>query len=332
MGLFTSQPLPVAYLFGQRFGGVAAGSEELSVGSTIGDPEQHVGILDDLFEQIGVTLGAISFEDKFVGRVWEDDATLEQRKPAADDLIQIQYTSGTSGEPKGVLHSHNTVRSGCRAVEGVFGLGGDDVCFMASTQAHQTGFALGMHKPISMGATIVYQHVWDADALLGAIETEHIAWTVPTTPFMMDLIAAQVREPHDLSSFRFFICGGAPIPPKVVEDAQIVLGAELIAVWGMAENLVVTATRPGDSVELVSDSDGLPVEAMEVRVVDDAGKQVDGGIPGNLQVRGPSQALGYFHRPDLYDGRHRTVTGSTPATLPCRGTTVAPGAWAGPRT
>ena len=78
------------------------------------------------------------------------------------------------------------------------------------------------------------------------------------------------------------------------------LGCELIAVWGMTENMIVTTTRPGDPVALVSDSDGTPVDWMEFRIVDDAGVMVEPGESGNLHVRGPSQALGYFHRPDLY--------------------------------
>jgi cyclohexanecarboxylate-CoA ligase len=68
----------------------------------------------------------------------------------------------------------------------------------------------------------------------------------------------------------------------------------------MTENMIVTTTRPGDPVDLVSDSDGTPVEWMEIRVLDEKGEPVPVGETGDLQVRGPSQALGYFHRDDLY--------------------------------
>ncbi|MDH3679377.1 MAG: AMP-binding protein [Acidimicrobiia bacterium] len=251
------------------------------------------------------TGGALGFTDQFVDRRWEESPTLDDelaaRRPGADDLVQIQFTSGTTGEPKGVLHSHNTINSGARTVDEVYGLDPDrDVCFMASTLAHQTGFGYGMAKPLGMGMTVVYQDVWDPDQMLDAVETERISWTVSATAFAMDMIAAQRRKARDLDSFRYFICGGAPIPPKVVEEAAEVLGAELVAVWGMTENMIVTTTRPGDPIEEVSDSDGTPVDWMEIRVVDDAGDPVAAGESGNLQVRGPSQALGYFHRADLY--------------------------------
>lgn len=249
--------------------------------------------------------GGLDFREFFVDREWETGAGLDEelaaRRPEADDLVEIQFTSGTTGEPKGVLHSHNTVRSGSRAVDDVYGLGPDDVCFMASTLAHQTGFGYGMLKPLAMGMKVVYQDVWDPDQLLDAIEAERIVWTVSATAFAMDMVAAQRRRPRNIESFRYFICGGAPIPPKVVEEAAEVLGAELIAVWGMTENMIVTTTRPDDPVELVSDSDGTTVDWMEIRVIDDEGRQVGAGESGDLQVRGPSQALGYFHRDDLYD-------------------------------
>ncbi len=267
---------------------------------------EHVVVIDseDAPQDGPQGAGALSFQKHFVDIAWEEqpdlDQQLEARAPAADDLVQIQFTSGTTGEPKGVLHSHNTIHSGARAVDEVYGLGADDVCFMASTLAHQTGFGYGMVKPLAVGMTIVYQDVWDADQFLDAVESEGIVWTISATAFAMDMVAAQRRNPRDVGSFRYFICGGAPIPPKVVEDAAEVLGAELVAVWGMTENMIVTTTRPGDPVELVSDSDGTPVDWMEIRVIDEAGNAVGVGQSGDLEVRGPSQALGYFHRDDLY--------------------------------
>lgn len=247
---------------------------------------------------------ALSFEDYFLGQAWETDerleAELERRRPDVDDLVEIQFTSGTTGEPKGVLHSHNTIRSGARVVDEVYGLEAGDVCFMASTLAHQTGFGYGMLKPLSMGMTVVYQDLWDVDQMLDAIEREGIVWTVSATAFAMDMVAAQRRTPRDVESFRYFICGGAPIPPIVVEEFNGLLGAELIAVWGMTENMITTTTRPGDSVSLVSDSDGTPVDWMEIRVLDADGRPVSANGVGDLQCRGPSQALGYFQRTDLY--------------------------------
>ena len=245
----------------------------------------------------------LSFSE-LIDHPWEADPTLDaglvRRRPGPDDLVEIQFTSGTTGEPKGVLHSHNTVYSGGRCIEEIYGLSADDVCFMASTLAHQTGFGYGLMTPLGQGMKVVYQDAWDADQMLDAIEAEGISWTVSATAFAMDMTAAQRRRERDLSSFNFFICGGAPIPPKVVEEAADVLGTELIAVWDMTENMIITTTRPGDPVELVSDSDGTTVDWMEIRVIDEDGQPVAVNESGDLESRGPSQALGYFHREDLY--------------------------------
>jgi cyclohexanecarboxylate-CoA ligase len=234
-----------------------------------------------------------------------NDGAIPSIGVSSDDVVEVQFTSGTTGEPKGVIHSYNTIRSGTSVIDEVYGLGPSDVCWMASTLAHQTGFAYGMLKPLAAGMTVVYQNVWDPHLALQIVERESVAWTLAATAFAVDLVAAQRERPRDLSSFRYFICGGAPIPPKLVEDCSEVLGAELIAVWGMTENMIVTTTLPGDPVELVSESDGLPVERMEIRVVDDLNRIVDAGEAGDLQVRGPSQALGYFARPDLYESAER---------------------------
>lgn len=258
---------------------------------------QHVIVVGD------ATGGALAFKD-LVTKPWEEDpmldAELARRRPDADDLIEIQFTSGTTGEPKGVLHSHNTVYSGGRSVADVYGLTAKDVCFMASTLSHQTGFSYGLIQPLGMGMKVVYQDLWDAAATADIIEAEGVSWTVAATTFVMDLIAAQRERPRSLASFKYFLCGGAAIPPHVVVEAQEVLGCELIALWGMTENMIVTTTRPGDPASLVADSDGTPLDWMEIRIIDDDGKPVDVGGVGNLSCRGPSQALGYFHRPDLY--------------------------------
>jgi cyclohexanecarboxylate-CoA ligase len=183
----------------------------------------------------------------------------------------------------------------------VLGLGAGDVAFMASTLAHQTGFLYGVIVPMSMGMTVVFQDVWDPAEFIRICDRERVTYTVGATPFVLDAVAAQRDIGASLETLRYFGCGGAPIPPHLVAASQEVLGAELIAVWGMTENGIVTCTRPGDPVEVVSDSDGIAVGWMEIRVVSPDGVELPPGEVGHLQVRGASQTLGYFQRPDLYE-------------------------------
>ena len=244
------------------------------------------------------------FEAHFVERRWEDDrllgVRLDRLRPAADDLAQIQFTSGTTGEPKGVEHTFNTLNASMQGALRLMGVTAEDPVFMASTLAHQTGFLYGVIAPLSLGAKAVYQDVWAPAAALTVIADERVAWTFGAAPFVMDLIEAQHQAPRAMPKFRLFGCGGAPIPPHVVAGSQESLGAELVAVWGMTENGVVTCTRPGDRVEVVSASDGICVPWMEVRIVDDFGAELPVGQPGRLQVRGANQTRGYYKRPDLY--------------------------------
>lgn len=268
---------------------------------------QHVVVVRST--DAGVPVGAVDFLDGFLASDAASDAAaddpallaeLERRRRKGDDLIEIQFTSGTTGEPKGVIHSFDTVYSGGRSIGEVYGLGAGDVCFMASTLAHQTGFGFGMLETMGRGMKVVYQDAWQPEQALEVFVEEGVTWTVGATTFVMDLVAAQQRSGLQVPAFRLFICGGAAIPPHVVHQTHEFLGAELVAVWGMTENMIVTTTRVGDPPELVADSDGTPVDYMEVRIVDEAGAEVPVGGVGALQVRGPSQALGYFKRPDIY--------------------------------
>src|SRR5207302_4194441 len=107
--------------------------------------------------------GLEPFEPFFVDTAWEDKhpaAELDARRPAFDDPAQLMFTSGTTGEPKGVLHSHDTMDVGLRAVSEPLGLGGDDVVLMFSPLGHQTGYLYGMCMPLKYGMKLVLQDVW----------------------------------------------------------------------------------------------------------------------------------------------------------------------------
>ena len=238
--------------------------------------------------------GLERFEPFFVDTAWEDKhpaAELDARRPGPGDPAQIMFTSGTTGEPKGVLHSHETMDVGLRAVSEPLGLGGDDVVLMFSPLGHQTGYLYGMCMPLKYGMKFVLQDAWDPDTMLRLVEAERVTWTMGTTTFVLDACAAAARHPEaDLSSLRFFTCGGAPIPPKAVTEARARLGTQLVAVWGMTEVGVCTITRPDDPDETVCASDGTPLDWVELRIVD-----------GRLLVRTPSQHLTYHGRPDLYE-------------------------------
>lgn len=245
--------------------------------------------------------GVVDFAEHFLRTPWEQQhpaAELDNLEAGPDDLAQVMFTSGTTGEPKGVLHSHNTLYALTRAEADALHLTGDDVVTMGSPMTHQAGYAYCFLMPMLLGATAVYQDGWDPALMQQVIAEHRVTFSMGAPTFLVDLIEAQRRSPVDLSSLKAFACGSAPIAPVVVERAAEVLGARVYALWGMTENGTVTITRPEDPPLRASESDGSPVEWMDVRIVDETGSPAEGS--GRLQVRGASQCLGYFGRPDLY--------------------------------
>lgn len=247
--------------------------------------------------------GLRSFTDHFVRSPWEervDPAALEALAPSGDDLAQLAFSSGTTGEPKGVLHTFNTLGMGARGPFDALGLTPTDVVLMASPVTHQLGFLYGVLMPLRSGLKVVYQEVWDAATMLEMVEQEQVTWTMAATPFLVDAIRAQRVERRNLDSLRFVVSGGAPIPSSLVVEARQELGAQLVAAWGMTENGAVTLTGPDDPDQVVANSDGTAVPWMQIRVVDEQRVTVAPGEVGRLQVAGAAQCVGYYQRPDLY--------------------------------
>lgn len=228
-------------------------------------------------------------------------ATLDERRPTGTDVASLMYTSGTTGEPKGTLHTHDTLWSAGRGVFETLTLDSRDVTFMASPMGHLTGYLWGMLFPLSLGMTNVFQEVWDADRFLDIVEDEGVTWTVSATPFAVDMIAAQKRRPRDVSSFTQFVCAGAPIPPTLFREAEEVLGVRLLAQWGTSECGGVTIQRPSEVGEGTEANDGRCVDFMECVVLDGDRQPTPVGVEGRLYARGPSVFVGYLGRPDLYD-------------------------------
>ena len=144
-------------------------------------------------------------------RAWE---SLEGRPtlPGCDPnrVHEVVFTSGTTGEPKGVMHTPNTTLSTIYSLIDRLQFSPDDVILMASTLGHQTGYLYSYCLNFLLGATAVWMDVWSPAEAARLIETERVTFTMGATPFLQDL--TYVPTPHDLSSLRVFVSAGAPIP------------------------------------------------------------------------------------------------------------------------
>lgn len=247
--------------------------------------------------------GALDFDRELVERepTTAELAALDDLEADPDDAAQVMFTSGTTGEPKGVVHSHNTLYAMNKAQADVLGLTPDEVTAMGSPTSHQAGYTWNFVMPLLLGATAVQVDAWDPALMLRVLEERRVTFFMGAPTFLSDLIQAQRTAPRDLSALTTFATGSAPIAPMLVEDAREILGCRLYALWGMTENGCVTITRPEQPALRAAESDGTAVPGMWVRVVDrEHGGPVAAGESGLLQVRGAAQCLGYFRRPEVY--------------------------------
>jgi cyclohexanecarboxylate-CoA ligase len=221
-----------------------------------------------------------------------------QAQPA-DRMSVLMFTSGTTGEPKGVMHSDNTLVACADALAARFKLDADEVLLCCAPLGHMTGFAAVMLQSVRLGATLVLQDVWDSKRAVKILAEEGITYTAASTPFLSDIcdgVAAGGPRPQRLKKF---LCGGAPIPPVLIERAARELGLQVSSLWGMTESLGSTLTEPERAAEKSASTDGRALEGVAVRVVDDAGQVLPSGQTGRLEVRGAQMFLGYFKRPDI---------------------------------
>jgi cyclohexanecarboxylate-CoA ligase len=245
--------------------------------------------------------GADDFDALLTKPEWErsPDAheILTRHRPGPDDITQLIYTSGTTGEPKGVMHSANTLMGNVVPYAERLRLDQHDVVLMASPMAHQTGFMYGLMMPVMLRASAVLLDVWDPRKAIEAIRTEGASFTMASTPFLTDLTRAVQETGHTVPTLRTFLCAGAPIPGPLVEQARMVLGAKIVSAWGMTENGAVTLIKPDDDDELAYNTDGCALPGVEVRVIDDVGRMQPPGVVGRLVVRSCSNFGGYLKRP-----------------------------------
>ena len=242
--------------------------------------------------------GEHSFEGCLL-RGAHDEAPASGAGLGPNDIVQLLYTSGTTGEPKGAMHTSNTLIGTTLTFMERMQLGSDDVVFMPSPLAHQIGFEYGMLVSILAGAPLVLMDVWNADRAVALMEEHRTTFTFAATPFLADLSSFPGIETRALDAFRLFVASGAPIPPVLVRAAQERLKAAIVAGWGMTECGILTTTNL--SGHKVHESDGYPLPGEEARIVNDEGQEALREQEGTLKVRGAGLFVGYLKRPQLYD-------------------------------
>ncbi|MFZ3047865.1 MAG: AMP-binding protein [Desulfatirhabdiaceae bacterium] len=256
---------------------------------------KHIFVIGDRIPD-----GMMSYE-AFASKKWEDEGSaedLERNKPAANDILAIIFTSGTEAQPKGVLHTHNTIVSGEKSFIKALELTSDDVCFMPSPLTHATGFAHAVNLPMLLGQKSVSLDIWEPESALKLIEKERCTFSMGATPFVRTLLDCPNLSKYDISSLKFFLCGGAPVQKELMADGARI-GIKILPVYGLTESIPHVTGRLSDPPEKVYGTDGRACPDIDVTIRDEFRKVVPFGTTGEEASRGPNVFVGYFKRPDL---------------------------------
>ncbi len=212
------------------------------------------------------------------------------------DLSDILFTSGTTGNPKGVMTEHGqnlrTFAEWTRTV----GLRAGDRYLIVNPFSHSFGYKAGWLSCLMRGATALPQAVFDVPTVLRRIGEEHVS-VLPGPPALyQSMLAHSDRTMYDLSSLRLAVTGAAPVPVELVHRMREELSFEtVVTAYGLTEVCgVATVCRAEDDAETISTTSGRAIDGVEIRCVDAAGVEVPRGEAGEIVVRGYNLMRGYF--------------------------------------
>ena len=232
------------------------------------------------------------------------DALLENARavppPAAgqraNDVMRMAFTSGTTGNPKGVIHSHNTTLSTCRTLNDDMQVTPDEVFLIYLPLGLNWGY-LTLVQAVMAGARAVLLDQFSARAALELIQRERVTY-IPTAPAS---IIAMLNDPElgrfDLTSLRVVITGGASCPIETIREFRARMHGHLIELYGMLETGFHTYTRLGDDPEAVAGTVGTVSSGLGLRLIDESARDVAAGAEGEIAAHGPSVHLGYHKNP-----------------------------------
>jgi fatty-acyl-CoA synthase len=232
------------------------------------------------------------------------DETLAARQNSltSQDVCMIQYTSGTTGFPKGAQMNHYSILNNARFSALRNGSNTGDRLVLPMPLFHVGGCVLGVLSGLAMGVTIIPLIAFDPNKQLELVSQER----GNTTSGVPTMLIAMLNSPRflagefDLSSLRLVVSGGSPVPVPLMEQVKEKFGADVAIIFGMTEAAGgITYTLPGDTFELKSATVGLPLPHCDVKIVSPAtGELVNLGEAGELWVRGYFTMQGYYNMPE----------------------------------
>lgn len=254
----------------------------------------------------------VCLQDEYTNcQTWQDflaqgdavsDADFEQAqaKVQAGDVMDMLFTSGTTGNPKGVLCAHQQNIDVFTAWADTVGLNADDNYLIINPFFHSFGYKAGWLAALIAGAKILPVLSFDLDAVMQQIADDQVTMLPGPPTIYQSLLVHPKRDQYDLSSLRLAVTGAASVPVELVKKMRSELNFDtVVTAYGLTESCgVVTICRPDDDAETIATTSGRAIEGVEVKCVDGQGAEVKRGEPGEIWVRGYNVMLGYYDNPE----------------------------------
>ncbi|MGA2837497.1 MAG: AMP-binding protein [Acidimicrobiales bacterium] len=203
----------------------------------------------------------------------------------------IAYTSGTTADPKGVIHTHRTIGAEIRQL-GAMNAGGGHPSLTGAPVGHAMGMLGALLIPVLKGDPVHLADVWDPGRLLAIMSEHRLACGSGATYFLTSLLDHPDRTDDHLGLMHFIGLGGSTVPLAVAERASA-QGLSLVRMYGSTEHPSVTGSYHTDPEHQRLATDGRPLDGVEIRLLDDVGRPVPTGEPGEIWSRGPDCCMGY---------------------------------------
>ncbi len=206
-----------------------------------------------------------------------------------DDVRMVMYTSGTTGRPKGVMHTHNSLNALIRQISAHWLIEKGDRFLVPSPISHIGGSIYAFECPVLLGTSAILMESWSAEAALPLMEVHRITHMAGATPFLQQLLNAAHAAGTHLPELKLFICGGASVPPSLIQEANDWFDKAIVSrVYGSTELPVTTVgTIDAADVRHSAETDGRAGIATIIIAEQ-----------GEIRAKGPQLMLGYVHVED----------------------------------
>ena len=262
---------------------------------------KHVVLIGD--EAPTSSPGIVGYDEFLEGAEKVSEEELEERQDSldADEAINMQYTSGTTGFPKGVQLTHANIVKNAFYIGECMELGSEDRVCIPVPFFHCFGCVLGTLNTVTHEGTMVPVEQFDAEKVLQAVHEDRCTALLGVPTMFIAELEHPEYEKYDTSSLRTGIMAGSPCPEEVMKQVVNDMGAEEITIaYGQTESSpVITQTRTEDPIERRVSTVGRKLPDVEVKIVDpETGEEVESGEPGELCTRGYHVMKGYYKMPD----------------------------------